>query len=53
MIDTRNEMITQEKERELRAWYIHGIEEKGESFEDIKKNDSQIIKLFLEKVEVT
>ena len=54
VIDTRNEMITREKEREVRASnsIIHGTEEKGENFEDIKKNDSQIIKLFLKKVEV-
>ena len=42
VIDTRNEMISREKEREVRAnnFIIHGIEEKGESFEDIKKDDS-------------
>ena len=36
VIDTRNEMITQEKEREVRAnnYIIHGIGEKGESFEE-------------------
>ena len=47
-------MISREKESEVRAnnFIIRGIEEKGESFEDIKKNDSQIIKLFREKVEV-
>ena len=52
--DTRNEMITWEKEREVRAnnFIIHGIEEKGEDLQDIKKSDSQIIKLFFEKVEV-
>ena len=53
-IDTRNELITRENEREVRAnnFIIHGIEEKGEDLQDIKKNDSQIIKLFFEKVEV-
>ena len=53
-IDTRNEMITREKEREVRAnnFIIHGIEEKGEDLQDIKKSDSQIITLFFEKVEV-
>ena len=46
-------MIPREKEREVRAnnFIIHGIEEKGEDLQDIKKNDSQIIKLFFEKVE--
>ena len=39
--------------REVRAnnFIIHGIEEKGEDLQDIKKSDSQIIKLFFEKVE--
>ena len=47
-------MITREKEREVRAnnFIIHGIEEKSEDLQDIKKSDSQIIKLFFEKVEV-
>ena len=50
-IDTRNEMITREKERKVRAnnFIIHGVEEKGEDLQDIKKSDSQIIKLFFEK----
>ena len=40
-IDTRNEMITREKEKEVRAnnFIIHGIEEKGEGLQDIKKSD--------------
>ena len=47
-------MITREKEREVTAnnFIIHGIEEKGEDLQDIQKSDSQIIKLFFEKVEV-
>ena len=37
-------MITREKEREVRAnnFIIHGIEEKGEDLQDIKKSDSYI-----------
>ena len=39
MIDARNEMIIQEKEREVKEnnFIIHGIDEKGENFEDMKK----------------
>ena len=52
ILDQKNEEKVEDAEREKRRknFIIHGLEEKGETLEDIKKNDEELISQFLIKV---
>ena len=51
-VDQKNEEKVEDAEREKRRqnFIIHGLEEEGETLEDIKKNDEELISQFFIKV---
>ena len=55
MQETRNEEIVEEKEKQKRSkhFIIHGLAEIGEQNEEIKENDANTIKRFLDRVGIT
>ena len=52
MIDQKNDEKVEYAEREKRRknFIIHGLEEKGETMDDIKKNDDELISQFMTKI---
>ena len=52
ILDQKNEVKVEDAEREKRRknFIIHRLEEKGETLEDIKKNDEELISQFFIKV---
>ena len=55
ILEQKNEEKVDDAERKKRRknFIIHGLEEKGETLADIKKNDEELISQFMTKIEIT